>query len=1092
MNIPRFALEHKTITMTAMFFAIIWGLTVYDTIPRNENPVIIIRTALVTIPWPGASAEKVEQHITKPIERAVSRINSVSRIYSESKIGISVIYVDVDERILDPQPIFSKVRESIQEIADVLPRGAYPPMVKSDFSELSVMLFALYSTSPGREDNYQRLHKNAKKLERFLSSVPMIGKFTMTGVQSEVVNLEVSSGEWSKMNLTVEELSLALNQKNIVAPGGSLDTGQQRYIVGLSGEFETTQQIEQVVLGTVQGKAPTYLSDLGIKVHRTFQDPKRLYCRYTEGGFIGEECIIIGFSMKKGGNIVSLGKKVHEKLQEFLDKDILPKDIELSIASDQPIHVEKAIDSFTASLFQGIFVVVVVGFLMVGFRIALVMAASIPIVMIISVGIFRLFDVELEDVSVAALIVSLGLLVDNAIEISENIHRLMSEGYSRFESSWRGANEMGLPVLAATLTTVAAFLPMLIIPGNEGEYVYSLPVVVSTTLLVSWFIAMTVTTILCYWILRPAAVQGGILAFFVRCWISLIAILSRVRSKKGQLFSFIKKLLGWIVGRNTITGDVPEVGHNNHDQDGVIKNQYTKLLRFCLNYRYLTLMFGFGMCVLSITLMSIVGSQFFPLALRDQFVVDIVVPEGASTKRTRKVCLKVENLIKSIASANIDGQSVNRLANMITFVGGSAPRFYLMFEPGPELHNVGQILVNTTDPFYTDSFVAELKELVDERIGDARVIVRKLNMGTSAGAPIAMRLVGKDPKKIYAYEKEISALLLKHGDITTLYNDWGNPVYQVNINVNSELANMSGVTNQNVAQTMNTLLDGQYLTTFREGDNNIPVFLRLPKEERERLRNIQNFYIRGNDGIVPVDGISKNEINWKTGTLVHYHQKRTLTIYAFVRQNTLPNSIITSILSELEEIDSRMKNDDCHLEIGGEWEETKKSEKNFNDAFSISFILIIFILVCQYNGYAKTFMILLTLPMAFAGSMSGLMLTGWPLNFMSQLGMISLAGMVLNDAIVLIDFIDRQVKEDSLPIKEALIKASRMRMIPILLTTFTTAGGLLPLSLWGGPLWTPMANVVIFGLVTATFLTLLLIPTVYLILHQDFKIKMVR
>ncbi|WP_372368830.1 efflux RND transporter permease subunit [Candidatus Uabimicrobium sp. HlEnr_7] len=1090
MNIPRFALQNKTITLTATFFALLWGLTVYDTIPRNENPVIVIRTCLVTVPWPGASAEKVEQHITKPIERAVSKINSVSRIYSESRIGVAVIYVDVDERIKDPQPIFSKVAKSIEEITHLLPRDAFPPVVKSDFTELSVMLFALYSTSPGKANNYQRLRKHAKEIERYLSDIPMIGKFTTTGIQNEVINLEVSSGEWSKMDISAEELSLALNQKNIVAPGGSLDTGQQRYIVGLSGEFETTKQIEQVVVRTVQDKAPTYLPDLGIQVSRNFTDPKSLYCRFTKDSFIGEECLIIGFNMKKGGNIVVLGQKVREKIKEFLDKDILPEDIKLTIASDQPIHVEEALDSFTSSLVQGIVVVVIVGFLMIGFRIALVMAMSIPIVMIISIGIFRLFGVELEDVSVAALIVSLGLLVDNAIEVSENIHRFLSEGKSRFESAWRGASEMSIPVLAATLTTVAAFLPMLTIPGNEGEYVYGLPVVISTTLLISWLVAMTVTTILGYWILRPAVVQGGILAFFVRCWISFIAITTRIRTKQGQLFSFIKRLFGWIIGRNTMTGDVNH--SHDHDQEGVVKTRYTKVLRFCLNHRFITLGFGFGMCVVSITLMSMVGSQFFPMALRDQFVVDITVPEGGSTDRTHRACEKVENIIKSLSHTNVGGEKVKRLKNMISFIGGSAPRFYLMFEPGPELHNVAQILVNTTEAEYTDTYAAEIRELVDEQISDARIIVRKLNMGTSAGAPVAMRLIGEDPQKIYAYEKEVSALLFAHPHITLLYNDWGNPVYQVNVNVNTELANMSGVTNQNVAETMNTFLDGQYLTTFREGDTNLPVFLRLPAKERQKLRSINDFYIRGNNGVVPVEGISQSKVTWETSTIVHFHQKRTLTIYAFVRARTLPNGIVMDIMPQLNEINERMKKDGCLLKIGGEWEETLKSEENFNIAFSISFILIIFILVCQYSGFAKTFMILLTLPMAFAGSMVGLIVTGWPLNFMSQLGMISLAGMVLNDAIVLIDFIDRQLKESDLPVKEALVKAGRMRMIPILLTTFTTAGGLLPLSFWGGPLWTPMANVVIFGLVTATVLTLLLIPTVYLVLHQDFKIKMIK
>ena len=736
------------------------------------------------------------------------------------------------------------------------------------------------------------------------------------------------------------------------------------------------------------------------------------------------------------------------------------------------------------NLIQGVFIVVGIGFLMVGLRMALIMATSIPLVLISAIGTMVFFGVDLEQVSVAALIVSLGMLVDNAIEVTDNIHRYLLEGYEPFEASWRGASEISIPILCATLTTVAAFLPMLTIPAEMGEFVYSLPVVVSATLLISWFMAMTVTTVLSYWFIKPTAVQGGILAFVARCWIALVAIYSRIVHGQGDVIAFSKRLWSWIQGRGPI--DTENTAH------GVMKTRYGNLLNLCIKYRFITLGIGIALCMFSVILSYMVGDQFFPLAFRDQFMIEITLPAGSSLKRTDQVCRKVEDFVRQKAEILVAGRRISRLRNMASFLGGSPPRFYVTFDPQLNRHNIAQIIVNTTKAEYTERYIEDIRELINAHIAGARIIVKKLNLGTRTGAPVAIRVVGKNPRKMRGIARELKRLLYKQNEVLEVYDNWEYPIYQVDANVDKDLSNLAGISNRRVARTLNTFLDGQYLTTFREGDHQIPVFLRLPKSERNSLEPFRNFYVGGRFGRVPIDGISKLNIVWADSIIARRNLELTMRVDAYVKENALPNAIIERIMPQIKKLQRRVKETlpGYRIEIGGEWEDTISSQNDVNYAFNISFILIILILVWQYNGWMKPLLILCTLPMAFAGSMFGLFITGWPLNFMALLGLVSLSGIVLNDAIVLIDFIDTQLVSGQTPL-DSILKACRMRMVPILLTSFTTAGGLIPLALWGGPMWEPMAYVIIFGLLNATFLTLILIPCVYYIFVHDLKMNMV-
>lgn len=924
MNLTRFALTHKTLTMASLLMAIVWGIWIFYTAPRSEDPSFVIRTSVVTTEWPGASAAKVEQLLTIPLERSFASVEGVKRIRSESKVGLSVIYIDLEPYITQPNNTWNQIKERTNQFFPFAPPGCAPPYVDTDFGTTSAMILVVYSLYPQKHSE-EDLRQCAREIQTELNTIPDLGKLEIIA-QSEVINLEIAANVWSKLGIPVEQLRLALESKNIVAPGGSLDTKLARFIVTPSGEFETTKQIENVVLKTSEQNTPLRLQELGIRVNRTYPDPPRSFCRYAEKDLPGITCVLINFAMKKGGNILTLGQEVREKLRKIEEDRLLPPGVRVAVISDQPAHVTDAIDNCLNNLYQEIYLLLIFAILLIDLRSAFIMASSIPIVTIASLGVVRMFGVQLEQVSLAAVIVALGMIVDNGIEVTENAHRHMITGQkSRFDAVWQGASEIALPLLASTLITMSSFLPMLIIPGEEGEYVYSLPVVVSTTLLMSWFTALTVTAIFTFWFVKPSKIHGGLLAFLVRTWIALSAIFARIKTGQGDVLVFAKRLWKWVVWR------MPE--HDEEEGEGFVQRIYVRLLKVCVQHRFLTIGCILIFCVLSSMLVGAVGSQFFPLAERDQFVIDVWLPEGATIKRTDEVCRQLEDVLFRYSKVGRNGQIIERIKSVTTFVGCGAPRFYVVFDPMPEQPFFGQLLVNTTEPAHTDTLVAEMDKVIDDKVAGARVNVRKLNLGTSTSAPIAIRVVGKDPGELRAIATKIKRYLFLQPNISNIYDDWGSPILQVDTKIDEALANLAGVTNRDVAETTNTFLSGHYLTTFHEGEKSIPVYLRLPKEKRADLSELYNFGIDGPNGRVPLDGIANMEVAWIDSTIIRRNQERTLTVYAFVKGNTLPNDIIQAMLPDLAKMQKEYVKPGYRIEIGGEWEDTIASEKNFEKAF---------------------------------------------------------------------------------------------------------------------------------------------------------------
>ena len=1089
MNLPAFAMRKRAIVVAAVVITSLWGLFSFATAPRREDPEFTIRVCVVSTEWPGATAEKVEQLVTDPIEKALETLDEVDKVTSQTKAGHSAVFVTLDDSIQNVDNVWDKVRAKMDRVRQDLPAGGDQPHVDTDFGDTAAMVLALYQVpqAAGAKPTYRYTLREmeifADQVKDELKKLPAVARVDLVGVQQEVIYLESDPGRWSQLDLTIRDLQDRLEQRNIVAPGGTIDTDYARFGVRPAGEFNAVRQIERLIVGTHKNRSPVYLRDLGITVSRRYEEPPSLLSRFNRPDLSeGLGCVVISFTMKDGGNISILGEDVKAKLAE-LEKTLLPPDVRTAIVADQPDLVDVAIRDFISNLWQAIVIVILVAFLLIGLRIAVVMAAAIPLVILTSFGITRAFGVQLEQVSIASLIIALGMLVDNAIEVGDNVHRLLEEGRPRFDAAVAGSKEIAFPVLIATLTTVAAFLPMLTLPGSEGEYMFSLPVVVSTTLMVSWFLAMTITTIMAYWFLRAPKAHG----------------------KSGSPLVLLVRLGAW-VARKVLRRPAP-VSREKTDRMAF----FVRLSGACLAHKGLTILVAaaafVGACALPAT--GLIGTQYFPPAYRSQFVIDVHLPEGTPIRRTDLLCRQVEQILRETSPGTLDGRPVQRMANAVSYVGEGGPRFYLSLNPEQPGSNYAQIVINTIDPAVTEGYVQDVRARADAEVRGARVVVRKLDMGPGVDSPIAVRVLGPDIPTLRAAAEEIKDVLRRAEGTLDVHDSWGLDGYQLLLEPDEDKGRLAGVTPAAIARTANAFFSGHYLTTFREGDHQVPVYFRLPSDQRGRIEAVPSIYPEGEHGKVPLDAVAGYRAQWVPARIERRRRDRNLEVRARVREGVLANTVVESVLPEIQAIGDRLGGGH-RIEVGGEQEETSKSQENMSKAFGISLLLIVFCLIVQYNSAVKPMVILLTLPMAATGAFLGLFVTGNPLGFMAQLGLLSLAGVVLNDAIVLIEFVTKLIREQVAAgrlapaegersysgltregFRECVTRGARMRILPILLTTLTTVGGLIPLALAGGPLWQPMAVVIIFGLLTATLLTLLVLPAILALFVEQFRVTLV-
>ncbi len=1041
-NLPKYSIENKAVTIAVTLALMIWGLSVYSSMSRREDPDMIIRKSILVTSWLGASAEKMEQLITNPLEMAIKEVSEVKKITSDSRVGLSSITIQLMDEVTEVDDVWGKIRAKIARVSPSLPEGSTPPNFNTDFGEMAVMVLALYQTPvPGQEKihrpySFRELDDLLKQVEDHIQEIPMVGKIEKHGLQKQVIHIEGDGATWGQLNILTENLRGLINSRNLIAPGGTIPTKDSNYTVQPSGEFLHPQQIQGVIVEVIND-VPVYLKDLNVDVSLSYKEPRDPYTRYTSPSYPSSKnqtpCLVMSFSMREGYNVVDLGKHVRKKIQT-LSRTILPPDIKLEIVSDTPLIVDRSINDFIENLWQAIALVLGVALVMTGLRTSIIMATSIPLALLISIGFMSIFQVDLEQCSIASLIISLGMLVDNAVVISDNSLRLYNKGRTKTQAAWEGAQQLSIPVLSSTLTTIAAFLPMLMIPGSMGEYIRSLPIVVSITLVVSYLVAMSVTPLMCSLMLKKTT-----------------------ESKRALDTSrFTQEASGF----------------------------YGKLLKWALRHQVIVLFTAFSFFVASLFLVGVVGSAFFPKGLRDQFIVAINLPAGASLSQTDRTVQEVEKALLSCSKGMFEGKSEERFRSSISYIGRSGPRFYNNLAIVPARDNYAQIMVNTHSKWFTSSYIQDLQKEVDKIVG-ARIVIRTLDFGPPVATPIEIRISGEDISILQGLADKVEKELSQIPGSMEVHNSWGKMSYQLAVDVDEDTANLAGVNNMHIARALYGYYSGYYVTTYREGRHKIQVMLRVREDQRKSLDFLPNVYVEGNNGKIPLDVVAKVTPYWQMSLIQRRNLIRTIEVRSFVKPGYLSNRVIAGAMPMVR------KNVPVPLgykiEIGGELEETIKSQRSISQALLVSLVLIILTLVIQFNSFLKPLIILLTVPFALIGALLGLWIGGSPLGFMPFLGIVSLCGIVVNNAIMLIEFMSLGTQENAL--HNSIINACQVRVRPIFLTTLTTVGGFIPLALYGGPLWEGLAYVMIFGLLVSTVLTLIIVPTVFALFMERLCMK---
>ncbi|MCA8995693.1 MAG: efflux RND transporter permease subunit [Planctomycetaceae bacterium] len=1103
MNLPRFAIRFRPIVVTLVTLLMFWGVVSYLTMPRREDPEYTVRTCAVITRWPGAPAQKVEELITDKLEEAIDSIEEVDVVRSTSTPGLSEIYVDTEDYVSAEKidNVWDKVRARVDRVE--MPEAQIRPIVNDEFGDVSILLLGVTQVPlegrdtipPAQRYTPRQLELVAEDVQDALRLLPGVSKVELYGVRDEAIFIETDNRTWSQLGLTVSDLQKLLEARNIVAPGGTIDTDIGRFFVKPGGELNAVEEVNGVIVNTGQEtgeKRPITLSDVGLNVRRAYQDPPSRICRIGNGDQMSP-AIVVALQMKSGENIIDICDAATNRIQEMQEiEQSLPRDIAVAPISNQSKNVAAKIDQVIGNVVGAVLIVVIIVYLMVGFRTAAVMAANIPVVVLAAVALITVFGVQLEQISLASIIIALGLLVDNAVQVCDQSRTNQIDGMPPNEATVLGANQLSIAMLTGTITTIAAFFPMLLaLEGSTREYIYSLPVTLSVTLGISWILAMTFCVILA--------------AAFIRA--------PRDPQKPSAP-------VPWLVDRinQSLTRSRKQPENVAQDPEKSNRSLFDHVVLLAIRWKFVTAAISFALLYWAISLP--VESEFFPKDMRDQFAIEIWLPETSTIAETDRITRQVESLLQAldpVAGPVEEGTPDHRIFVMRSMVGGGGSRWYLSWDPEGTKPNYAEILVRTTDPRYTPWLAKRIREVAeggDESLGlkpivGARIIPRELFLGPSSD-PVVLRVMGTgfaDMGRLRAIAENAKEIIRDQPGTWDINDSWGVPGFQLQVDLNEDRANLAGVTNSKIAESLNAFLSGQQLTTFREGDHLVPVYLRLEESERQSIDAVRTAYVEGVNGKVPLSTIATISPRWEPSRIERRDRNRVIEVRSQVEDGFRGNDIVLATLNspEMQELEGNLP-PGFWIEVGGTLEDSQDSSADLAVCLGISMLLIILTLVIQYNGWAKPAVILTTLPLALIGALPGLYFTGNPLGFMPQLGILSLFGIVLNTGIIFIEFADLLIAEEvrksngSGPIaglsveqfRQCLVNAARQRLMPIFLTTSTTIGGLLPLALAGGPLWEGMAWAMIFGLIIATLLTLLVVPALYAILAETLRIPPVR
>ncbi len=1008
----KFWLRYPAVTIILTAMIVFLGVHAFLKMQRTEDPTITIRTGIVAATYPGATSEQVEKQVTKTLEKHIFKFPEVrkEKTYSTSRPGLVIINVELEDNVKNSDQFWAKLRHEMNLVsATELPPGVRGPVVDSDFGDTVAMLIAIR----GKQYGYRELRDFADKIHDEMRTVRLVGKIVTYGAQGEEIWITSSLERIAQYFADPFQVANALRQRNAIQSAGHFETDESKVPMRTTGVFNTEDQIRNVLVDVSKDGHPVYIKDFA-DVERRYQDPAFMV-RYD-----GEPCLLLSVEMQKGKNIVELGEQL-DKVFERL-KILLPPDVEIDMVADQPGVVKERIANLSHEFLVAIIAVIIVILLLLPVRVALIAALAIPVSLCGTLGVMEAMGIALHQVSIAGLIVVLGIVVDNAIVVIDNYVELLDRKVPKPEAAWRSASDVFVPVLAATITIIASFLPLLIINGSVGEFVMALPVTVAIALAVSFIVAVFITPLLC--------------SFFI---------------KKG------------------LHDHNPTENHGKQKKGMLdrIQDRYGVWIRVFMKRKWLAYTLGLAAFAFGILLFAFVPQQFFPSAERNQFVIDVWMPQGTRIEATDAVMQRIEKALG-------ESKGVHHYA---TFVGQSAPRFYYNVNPQQPDGAYGQFIVNTASVEDTARLVEELRPTLANLAPEAMVIVKELQQGAQMEAPIEVRIAGDDPGELKRLGEKVEGILESSAKTQYVYRDYFNDSYMVDVKVNDELANRLGITDAMVSQTLAGAFDGGAVSTFWEGDRSVTIKLRLDPAARSSFAHIGNTYVSSalTHAKVPLRAIATVAPEWQTSRIVRRNGVPTLTIRAFPETGVYASKILEEAKPQL---DSLQLPTGYRIYYGGEADNQSEVFPQMIVALAISLLVIFLILLVQFRNISESLVVMASIPLTLFGAMFGLVVTNNPFGFTSFMGVISLCGIVVRNGIILVDYCNERIAEGA-SLEQAAQEAGARRLRPIFLTSMAAAMGMVPMIISGSSLWSPLASVMAFGLIFSMFFTLLVVPVLF-------------
>ncbi|QFT75747.1 efflux RND transporter permease subunit [Ruegeria sp. THAF33] len=1004
--LTRFALERSRLTILVMIGLLIAGSLTYLNLPKRENPAITVRTAIVAAQFPGMSPERVEDLIAVPLERAAREIGEVEDIETRILTGAAVLKLHIFDAVPETElvRVFQDIRNKMNDSRGELPEGTQGPLVNTDFGDVAIATIAV----TGEGFSYAEVFDAADELRNGLYTVDGVTKVSIFGKQEERIWLELDTRRMAAIGVQLPRVLQDLQAQNVILPAGELNSDGTKIIMEANGDLSTVEEIEGVLTKVPGLSGFVRLKDI-LTVRRGYIDPpdKPVY-------FNGQPALMVSVEMASDRDIQQLGRELEKRIVELENQQ--PIGVTFNVSTFQEKNVTVAVNSALSNVGQTFLVVFAVMMVFLGLRPALIIASIVPFTVMFALILMAFIGVDVQQVSIAAVIISLGLLVDNGLVVVEDIQTKVDAGMSPREAAIASCGQFFIPLAVASLTTIAAFVPMLILDGTEGQFAFAMGAVVSSMLTGSWIVA--------HYILPFLAAR-------------------LVKSKKKKV-----------------------------EQESRMRRVYGSVTRALLPWGVPIIVVCYGLVIGSATVFANLKAELFPLSQRSDFLVYLDMPKGTAIEETRAQALAVEQWLRNV--------EINpEVRDTTIYVGDGGPRFYLGLDPAETDPASAFFVVNTQSFDGAKAMEQRARRHLTENFAAFRPRLARLSMGGTESGIVEIEITGPDGDLLMAAAEKVKSGFARIPNLVRNEDDWGNKSIKMVIDVAQDKARELGITSQDVSDAMETFFSGASYSTFREGTEAIPIVARAQGNFRDSLEDLANLSVPTNGGLISLNQVATFKPTLQFSQIRRENQERMITISG--KSETLGATQVEQLLQPtLAALDL---GPEYNIRIGGESEEGAKIRGKLAAGIPYAMIVMLAALTFQFNSARRVALTIMTIPLIVVGAPLALELSGRPLSFFAILGLLSLMGIIINNAIVLIDQIDIERQTQSLD--DAIVTAAKKRVRPVMLASLTTVLGLVPMALNGGALFEPMATLMVGGLFLASPLTLLFVPPTYRLFFRN-------